>query len=122
MNKKDKLDKVFSEYIREKGSINKYNTCFTCGKVLPISELHCGHFLSRRYLAIRWNVLNAKPQCRDCNVFKNGNEKIFKKRLRQEYGNGVIADLEFQKHKIVKLTDEDYKEKIKFFKNKIKEL
>ena len=67
---KKELDRVFSIYIRTiQSDENGENTCYTCGKAGTIKTMQCGHFVSRQYLATRWNVDNCRIQCAGCNLF-----------------------------------------------------
>ena len=70
-----KLDKVFSQFIRQRDANSKgICTCATCSKQLPIKEIHCGHFMSRRSMATRWHPLNCASQCPSCNTFNQGRQ------------------------------------------------
>lgn len=51
------LDSIFSVYIRQKYPAE----CYTCGK--KDVSLQCGHFISRSYLATRFDENNCRPQC-----------------------------------------------------------
>jgi hypothetical protein len=88
-----KLDRLFSIIVRNKDAVNGTNICYTCGQVLPIKELQCGHFISRRYFATRWDFDNVRVQCYECNVVKQGNLKVFEQKLRNEIGNERLNQL-----------------------------
>jgi len=62
VKKKDirKLDKLFSLYIRKRGS------CQRCGKT---HFLQTSHIYSRRYLRVRWWPDNATCLCAGCHIF-----------------------------------------------------
>ena len=63
---KNKLDKVFSLYIRKRDALpNGMGACVTCGKVTVVQ---CGHFIKRQHTAGRWNEHNAHGQCAGCNI------------------------------------------------------
>ena len=56
---RDKLDAVFSKYIRLKYSDDKgYCRCISCGKVFPWKEIQNGHYMSRRYMSTRFSEDN----------------------------------------------------------------
>jgi hypothetical protein len=99
-----KLDRLFSIIVRNRNSLDGLNTCYTCGQVLPIKELQCGHFLSRRYFGTRWNFDNARPQCNSCNVMKQGNLEIFEQELRNEIGDEKYNSLVKDAKKITKFS------------------
>lgn len=88
-----KADGVFSRHIRRRGETYGYNHCYTCGKYLPFEELQAGHFIPRRYLAVRWHPLNVWPQCNTCNVEKNGNLAVYKRKLAAQFSELAIEAL-----------------------------
>lgn len=65
----NKLDKIFSLYIRLRDSKlygYKYFKCISCGKVKPFEQQDCGHFFSRRHMATRFHEDNCHGECRYC--------------------------------------------------------
>lgn len=112
---KKELDSLFSKYIRTKYSKNDMVSCYTCGVTKSINEMQCGHFISRLYLATRFDEDNCRPQCVGCNVFGNGKPVQFANRLESEgictktlykKAQGIIKDFPY-----VKLIEE-YKAKL----------
>lgn len=87
-------DRVFSLYVRKRGSTYGYNHCYTCGKYLPIDELQAGHFINRRYTNVRWHVLNVWPQCHHCNVDLGGNIDKYERKLVAMYSALAVEALE----------------------------
>lgn len=115
------LDRVFSLYIRQKGmDINGFNECYTCGSYMLWNKLQCGHFQSRRHMSTRWDETNCKPQCLACNMFRQGEQFKFGKRLDSEYGEGTAELLEILSKKIIKFSPAEIKEKIEYYANKTK--
>jgi len=57
---RNKADKLFSLAVREKGGWE----CWICGSTKQIT---CGHFVSRRYMATRWDFQNCRAECWSCN-------------------------------------------------------
>ncbi len=49
----EKLDKVFSIYIRRRNAVNDIAECFTCGKKDHWKKLQNGHFQSRKHYSTR---------------------------------------------------------------------
>lgn len=97
-------DSAFSQFIRlfyanDDGTV----TCYTCDTVLPIREMTCGHYITRGCYFLRWNRRNARPQCIDCNKYKDGNLKVFKQRLNAEKP-GTTRYLEFAARRAFSLT------------------
>lgn len=90
---KKELDTVFSLYIRHKYSKNGYCQCITCDSILPIKRIQNGHFITRKYLATRWDEMNCRPQCYGCNVRGKGMAQDFEDALVAEYGRDDIDAL-----------------------------
>jgi len=108
---KKELDRVFSLYIRAKFPPR----CYTCGKVGV--SLQCGHFISRQYLATRWDENNCRPQCIGDNIFGNGKTFDFEEALKKEIGNDVVEQLKKKRHEIWKLDRAWYVAEIERYKN-----
>ena len=122
INLKEKLDKVFSLYIRLHNSDeNGFCTCYTCGKVAHYKEMQNGHFWSRTHLSTRFNEDNCKVQCVGCNIFKKGNYIVYTKKLLKELGEEKFNELEQLKNSTVKISKAEYEEMIKHYTQKIKE-
>ena len=120
-----KLDTVFSEYIRRKyADKNGIVSCYTCGKKAywKGEGMQNGHFISRRSRILRWDERNCKVQCYRCNVMRYGESYIFGVKLNQEYGYNIADELLIESKKIIKQSDEDLKELIKLYEDKIKEI
>lgn len=114
---KKKLDKIFSEYIRmrDKGQ------CYTCPKQLPWKAMQNGHFVPRQYLKTRWDERNCNCQCYACNMLYNGQPSAYAKRLKEQYGEGIIEELEKNRKEVCKLDWIWYEDKINYYKERIKE-
>ena len=91
-----KLDSIFSKWLRYSHVDKKGLTeCYTCGKKDSPKSMQAGHFQSRSKYSTRWlydkeaNLYNIKPQCVSCNLFKNGMQWEFGRRLDQDYGEGT---------------------------------
>lgn len=106
---KKELDSVFSLYIRSKYP----KRCYTCGKV---GVLQCGHFISRSYLATRWDERNCRPQCVGCNIYGNGKPFDFEENLLKDLGAWDVQNLKQQRHQVLKLTPEWYEQSIATYK------
>lgn len=113
-----KLDKVFSLYIRNRDA-NKRGvcSCCTCKKKLPIKQIHCGHFMSRRHYSTRWDPENTAAQCAGCNTFNQGEQFKFALYLDNKYGDGKAEELLQKSRKTSKLSILDLQEKYDYFKN-----
>lgn len=109
---KKELDRVFSLYIR--GKYEK--SCYTCGRT---GTLQNGHFISRQYLATRWDENNCRPQCVGCNIYGNGKPLDFEERLKKELGDNLVEEMKKKRHTITKVGIQWYKEQIEHYKNKL---
>ena len=68
----DKLDRVFSLYIRMRDSMpyrGQAFKCISCGEVKPFAQADCGHYMSRTHMATRFDEDNCHAECRACNRF-----------------------------------------------------
>lgn len=113
---KNKLDKIFSEYIRRRDVDDHtgYGKCIDCGRETPFAEGDAGHFVGRRHLSTRWDEDNVHFQHRYCNRFLNGRQ--------YEYGQalGERADELIQKsHQIAKFDATHLQYLIDIYKEKL---
>jgi len=119
-----KLDTVFSEYIRRKyADKNGIVKCYTCNKKAywKGEGMQNGHFISRASRILRWREDNCRVQCYQCNCMKFGQSFIFGCNLNKEYGYNKAEELLIESKKIIKQSDEDLKNLIKLYEDKIKE-
>lgn len=120
---KKELDTVYSIYIRLLyADLDGYVSCFTCGARMHWKKIQNGHYISRTYLATRWHEKNCHPQCIGCNIFKHGNMDEYAVALVKKYGARILMTLNAYKHKVVKVSLDDYERDIKKYKRKIKTL
>jgi len=114
---KKELDRVFSIYIRQKFSDSDgNNTCYTCGKAGTIKTMQNGHFVSRQYLATRWDENNCRIQCCGCNIFGNGKPLDFEERLKKDLGDDFVEAMKLTRHQSLKLDRLWYKAEIEKYK------
>ena len=113
--KKD-LDAIFSKYIRQKYARNGICYCFTCNKPMTIAQAQNAHFISRQFLATRWDENNCRPCCVGCNVFGKGQLLIFEENLIAEIGKRKVEALKKKRHQVVKMDRGDYLTRIEFYK------
>ena len=120
---KQKLDKLFSEYIRRRYANHEGTvSCFTCGVVKHWKQQQAGHFQSRSHHSTRWDEKNVQVQCVKCNMYRQGEQYKFGMYLDQTYGHGTAQELEQRAKTIVKLNRVDYEESIELYRQKIREL
>ena len=69
----EKLDRVFSLYIRLRDSRAfgyRAFRCISCGAVKPFDKADCGHYYSRAKMSVRFDEDNCHAECSSCNRFK----------------------------------------------------
>lgn len=109
-------DAVFSVYVRQRGAIDNIAKCVTCGAKEHWKYMHNGHYISRRILATRFNIINCNVQCPNCNVNLRGNLKEYREYLIGEYGLEKILELEKIARKPKKMSIMDIKSIISIYK------
>jgi DNA-directed RNA polymerase subunit N (RpoN/RPB10) len=116
------LWKVFSKYIRSKDADwNGQVACFTCGKIDDYRAMDAGHYLAKATTNsyLKFYEKNVNPQCISCNRWLNGNYAVYKVKLIEKYGQGIIADLNSLRSK-PPLTIIEFKDKITYYTNRLK--
>ena len=90
-----KADTAFSAYVRARDEIDGgLFRCPTCGRTLPIEQADAGHYISRRFMAVRFDEVNVNAQCRSCNRFKEGAHFLYRAWLVEKHGAGEVELLE----------------------------
>lgn len=110
---KAKADKYFAEYIRLR---DKDKPCITCGNY---GQKDCGHFISRRYEAVRFNEKNANGQCLKCNRYMYGLQYEHGKQVDRIYGDGTADKLLLMSKQFCKRDKNDYEQIALYYKTKI---
>jgi hypothetical protein len=111
---KKKADAIFSIFIRLR---DKSRGCITCGSK---ENLQCGHFQSRRHNNTRFNEANCQAQCVRCNMFNQGEQYEFGKRLDELYGEGTAERLKKEAQEVKKFTILDLQDIIEYYQEQIK--
>jgi hypothetical protein len=120
-------DAAFSAYIRYR---DKDKSCICCGLPLASSgnvpsiggDYDCGHYISRRHLATRWNEENAAGQRKYCNRYQSGNQSGFRHGLIMRNGIVSVVAVEALAKKSVAVSAQDLKEIAIHYKLKLKAL
>jgi hypothetical protein len=115
---KTKLDNIFSLYIRLREATDEgLVQCFTCGNVNNYKVgMQNGHFMSRKFMATRYDEQNCQVQCVGCNMFKFGEQFKFSLALDYKYGKGTAEELLHKSRQINKMSSKDFEEKISYYK------
>lgn len=110
-----KLDSVFSQFIRKRDK----GRCFTCGVIKPWKEMQCGHYVPRGNHSTRFDEINCNAQCENCNVYHEGQTKLYREALIKMHGKAAILALEARKYEIRQYTSQELRELIKAYKIKL---
>ena len=114
---KKKADKYFSDFIRKRDA---QKPCVTCGNYK--SDKDCGHFVSRRFEATRYDEKNAHGQCLKCNRFENGNQFEHGQAIDKMYGEGTAEKLFIKSKMLCKRKKSDYEFIAQEYKSKLEQL
>ncbi len=96
-----KADSAFSLYIRTRDSQEykgEYFRCISCGRVLPIEQADCGHFINRQHMSLRFSEMNCNAQCRHCNRIMEGNFSGYLIGLIKKIGENNVVYFEAAKN------------------------
>ena len=120
--KKD-LDAIFSKYVRwyyadENGVVE----CYTCDSQKLVKEIQNGHFQSRTNTSTRWHLNNCRPQGVACNMFRQGEQLKFYRRLVADIGEQNVEEVIILSKSSVKYSKQDLKDLIKHYKQLLKEI
>jgi hypothetical protein len=115
-----KLDKVFSEYIRERDNYR----CVTCGVQGRERDglMQCGHLFTRASYSTRWTEENAFAQCRGCNLRHEHDAAPFTMFYLHTYGQGAYEKLYLKHKSVFKITNADLEILIGLYEHKKAEL
>ena len=113
---KNRLWKVFSEYIRKRDN----GVCISCNKKEDWKLQDAGHYIAKTGgLSIYFDERNVHSQCTGCNRFRHGNLPDYALALQRRYGPNILQELKDQKQKIRKISNKEYLELIDYYKNKV---
>ncbi len=129
MTDKQKLWRIFAEFIRLRDAPDGYGNCVSCNKMVSYPNgtgaWHAGHFLPRSvtYNSVYFDERNVNGQCIHCNYFLEGNTEQYRKGLIRKYGEGIIDDLDVKRLTgISKMYPFEYQELTKMYRVKVKEM
>lgn len=97
-----RTDEVFSKVLRKRAE--KCPFCFVCGKRLQPHEMMCLHFISRRFIAIRWDEDNVHVGCWKCNCPDSDQPAVLREYERL-LGESTVGRLRMEKNN--KITDSE---------------
>ena len=85
----EKTQKVVNSYIRKR---DEGLSCISCGS--PNAN-QAGHYFSvKGNSSLRYNEWNINLQCAGCNMYKHGNQAMYRIGLVQKIGEKAVKELE----------------------------
>ena len=113
----NKLDRIFSEYIRKRDANKKgMCKCITCSKEFAWNDIDAGHFISRKEMNTRWDERNVAAQCKYCNRFRYGRQYVFSLALDKKK-EGLSKLLYKESKKVVKYSTTDLQNLVEYYTN-----
>ena len=120
---KKTCDTWFSKFIRIRDA-SQYGTCqcVTCDNVKHYKEMDAGHFMSRRYMATRWDEQNVHAQCQRCNQYAAGEQYKHGKIINLRYGEGTSDYLMTKSRSLQKFTKKEVMELARYYQEETNKL
>jgi len=110
---KKNADKWFSIYIRLRDAdSNGMCRCCTSDQVFHWKEIHCGHFMSRRFLSTRFDERNCASQSVYSNTYLQGEQYKFGQYIDKRWGEGTAEKLTEKSRQSMKFTKQEYEEMV----------
>lgn len=120
-----KLDRVFSKFIRLRDTKQygfKYGRCISCGRIMPYTQLDCGHFHSRIHRNTRYDEDNCHVECHYCNRMSADHLIKYQENLIKKIGQKRFDLLKVKASMTCKRSAFELELLIKEYEKKIKEL
>ena len=111
-----KLDSLFSKYVRLRDTKGGKGKCITCPTELTYEDGTCGHFRKRRHMATRWHPYNGHLQCAECNGLDD--DEKYEEALIKKIGEKKVEELKWSSRHEVKYTKSD----LELIKDELKKL
>ena len=115
------LDVLASRIVRLREADENGNlVCFCCDKRIHWSMADCSHFISRKNLALRWDLkYNLRPSCKKCNQQEYGNLEPFADKLELECA-GIVEILREKSREVYKPDLQELKAMLIDFRAKLR--
>lgn len=110
---KKKCWKYFSIFIRTRDCIKttgdpEWGICVTCNNRFHFKQLQAGHYVQGRNNAVLFHEDLVHAQCKQCNIYKNGNLTPYAIYMFKTYGTEKMEEYELLRHQVVKRSVFDY--------------
>lgn len=86
----NRLDKLVSKIVRMRDK-----ACVVCGST---QNPQCGHYVSRMFIATRWDLSNTHQQCAGCNMTHEVDPVPYTLFIQETYGSEYPATLSALAH------------------------
>lgn len=115
----------FSKYIRIRDAVVttggiEQAACITCGRILPVGKMDCGHFVPGRTMPLLLMEGNAAAQCPVCNRFRSGAWPKFESRLVGIYGRLQVEYLKGHYGQDIETTEQEFRDLAKKYREAYK--
>lgn len=117
-----KLDTVFSKFIRRRDCGFGFGHCISCEVPITFNSCDCGHYEGRRNMSVRYDEKDCNAQCRTCNQQLDGNRTGYRLGLIEKIGLESVLDLEQRKNNLNQLKEFELEELIATYSRKLKEV
>lgn len=117
-----KLDKIYSWYLKESRQINGQASCITCDRVFNAYSMDCGHYVSRRFMVLRYDERNTHLQCINCNRFQQGNIDVYTIKMIHMYGPEILDEFAKMRNSSVKVTTFELEQKLAHYMSELTRL
>lgn len=95
--------------------------CFVCHRKEFSDMATVGHYVKRRHLITRWDLLNCNLICPDCQDEGNpANDARYAAALDEYYGAGTAELLKAKSHQAAHFTNSELSELLENFRNQLK--
>jgi hypothetical protein len=118
----ERLDTVFSKFIRRRDCGFTYGRCISCGTIVTYANCHNGHYVNRQHMALRFDEQNCNAQCVNCNSFDEGNVQGYRRGLIAKIGEKATDMLEIRKHNTCHLSEVELDLLISVYKKKLQQI
>lgn len=119
----DKLDDVFSEFIRLRDAdMNGIVQCYCCGYPVHWKSAEAMHYANRWHTNTRWFPKNVHAGCTSCNTYNGGNLEAYAEHLKRDYGDSIIEVLTVMKNTFAKYTCDELEGMLIHYRNEVKGL
>jgi len=106
---------LLSEYVRKRDK----GSCFTCGVIKEWKEQQSGHYIHGCTKATWLNEDNVHCQCSRCNMYLNGNLRVYTLYMIKKYGIKKVEALEQLSKKEHYFNRKELTDLIIYFKKKL---